>query len=328
MLARVSSSISPSAIFPSLSPDTHVPHHLHRARDWPETNCYVDIWIEVLHAMGEDPAAALGFTAAQDFEGDHFTFAKFPPEDLAEQFGLEVRELAIYDRLEAHLVEQTRRRRMVLLEVDGFHLPDTRGVSYAREHVKTTIAVNRIDPARGELHYFHGAGFYALNGEDYAATMRLGTRSEADMWPYAEMVKFERRRPHDRAAAIPILRRHAARRPAEHPILAFRERVREQAAVAAERVDGLHKYAFNTARQLGMNFELLGSHLRWLRDEALVSRPLGPAIESCEALSSGAKAFQFQLARAVARKRFEGLEPALAPLVDHYSRIMDHVAAL
>ena len=320
----------PLAIFPSLSPETYVAHALHRdARDWPETNCSVDIWIEILHAMGEEPAAALGFTAAQDFEGDHFTFAKFPTEDLHEQFGLEVTELAIYDRLEAHLVEQTRRGRMVVVEVDGFHLPDTRGVSYRSEHVKTTIAVNRIDPARGLLHYFHGTGFHALGGEDYVASMRLGTRWDGDMWPYAEMVKFDRRRRAGEASALAILRRHAARRPAENPIVAFRERLREQAGAAAERPGAfLHKYAFNTARQLGMNFELLGSHLRWLGGRELMARPLGPAIESCEALSSGAKVFQFQLARAVARKRFDGLEPALDPLVDHYSRIMDGVAAL
>ena len=110
---------------------------------------------------------------------------------------------------------------------------------------------------------------------------------------------------------------------------AWRERVREQLEAVAGRDNAcLHRYAFNTARQLGMNFELLGSHLRWLDRKALAARPLGPAIESCEALSAGAKAFQFLLARAVARRRFEGLETALAPLADHYSRVMDGVAAL
>ena len=322
------------AILPSLSPENYAPHALHRdARDWPETNCYVDVWIAILHALGENPTAALGFTAALDFEGDHFTFAKLPLEDLYEQFGLDVRELAIYDRLEAHVVEQTRRHRMVLVEVDGYHLPDTRGVSYRREHVKTTIAVNRVDPARGAMHYFHGAGFHALEGEDYAATMRLGRRWDGDLWPYAERIKFDRRRRADDAVALSILRRHVARRPDANPVAAFRDRVREQAVAIAGRSAmagpaGLHAYAFNTARQLGMNFELLGSHLRWLGDQGLVARPLGPAIESCETLSSGAKAFQFQLARAVARHRFEGLEPALAPLVDHYSRVMDGLAAL
>ncbi len=315
------------AILPSLSPARYAPHPLHRdARDWPETNCYVDVWIEVLHALGEDPTTALGFTAALDFEGDHFTFAKVPADDLREQFGLEVRELAIYDCLEAHLVEQTRRGRMVLVEVDGFNLPDTRGMSYRREHVKTTIAVNRIDPARGALHYFHGAGFFALDGEDYHGLMRLGARWDGDLWPYAEMVKLDRRRRADDGVALAILRRHVGRRPHGNPVAAFRDRVREQAA--AVRPGGLHAYAFNTARQLGMTFELLGRHLRWLEGRGLSARPLGPTVDSCEALSSGAKAFQFLLARALARHRFEGLEPALDPLADHYDRVMDGVAAL
>ena len=66
-----------------LNPADYRPHELHGAgRDWPQTNCYVDLWIEVLHSMGYAPEAALGFTLLQDFEGDQFTFFKFPPEDL------------------------------------------------------------------------------------------------------------------------------------------------------------------------------------------------------------------------------------------------------
>ena len=51
-------------------------------RIWPETNCYVDLWIEVLAAAGFTPEAMLGFTLTQDFEGDQFTFFKVPLEDL------------------------------------------------------------------------------------------------------------------------------------------------------------------------------------------------------------------------------------------------------
>ena len=41
----------------------HRPHPLHGLeRNWPETNCYVDLWIEVLHADGREPTAALAFT--------------------------------------------------------------------------------------------------------------------------------------------------------------------------------------------------------------------------------------------------------------------------
>ena len=40
----------------TLTADTFVPHPLHATeRSWTETNCYVDVWIEVLHALGLDP---------------------------------------------------------------------------------------------------------------------------------------------------------------------------------------------------------------------------------------------------------------------------------
>lgn len=320
---------APIAVFPSLAPARYKPHALHDGtRDWPETNCYIDVWIEILNAIGEDPTAALGFTACQDFEGDHFTFQKFPLDDLAEGFGLAVQELAIYDSLEAHVVEQTSRGRMVLIEVDGFFLPDTRGVSYRTEHTKTTVAINRIDPGWRQIDYFHGSGFYTLTEEDYDAVLMRHASADA-LFPYAEFVKFERRKPLDPAAALRILRRHLARRPADNPVLAFRERLRDQVAAAADRPNGfLHKYAFNTARQLGMNFELLGSHLGWLASTGVVAASLGPSIESCKALSSGAKSFQFQLARAVARRRFDTIESNVDPLVDHYSNVFDGLGGL
>ena len=318
---------APIAVIPAISPDRYTPHALHDgSRDWPETNCYIDVWIEVLAALGENAAAALGFTVAQDFEGDHFTFTKFPLEDLYDQFGLEVQELAIYDRLDAHVIEQSSRGRMVVIEVDGFHLPDTRGVSYRLEHTKTTIAINRIDPVRRELDYFHNAGFHTLGPDDYDAILMTGA-PETALFPYVEFVKFDRRREPDVATALRILRKHLARRPSHNPVAAFRERVRDQVIEASLRPNAfLHKYAFNTARQLGMNFELLGTHLAWLASQGVGS--FGASIESCKALSSGAKSFQFQLARAVARKRFDGIETNLDPLVDHYSRIFEGLADL
>lgn len=318
---------APIAILPSLVPDGYTPHILHDgSRDWPETNCYIDVWIEILHALGEDARAALGFTVAQDFEGDHFTFSKMPLEDLDRLFGLEVGELALYDTLERHIVEQTGRGRLTIFEVDGFFLPDTRGMSYRLEHTKTTIAVNRIDPARHEIDYFHGPGFFKLGGDDYDAIMAHGADG---LFPYAEFVKLDRRARPDPEVALTLLRQHLRRRPVDNPVAGFRERVHDQAVAAAERANGfLHKYAFNTARQLGMNFELLGSHLGWLRESGVGLPAFGSAIESCQALSSGAKTFQFQLARAVARKRFEGLERLVDPLVDHYARIFDGLAGV
>ena len=315
---------APVVVLPGLSPERHVAHPLHmQERDWPETNCYVDVWIEILQAIGAEPLSALGFTAAQDFEGDHFTFAKFPLEDLREQFGLEVGELALYDTLETHIVEQSRRGRMVLVEVDGYHLPDTLGVSYRLDHTKTSIAVNRIDPAARELDYFHNRGVHGLAGEDYEALMRLG--GGGSLFPYAEFIKLDRRRDAAPEVARDILRRHVARRPTSNPVAAWRERVREQLEAVAGRDNAcLHRYAFNTARQLGMNFELLGCHLDWMERAGLGGSPL--ASEACRALSAGAKATQFQLARAAARRRFDLIEKSLDPLVSSYERIFEGLA--
>ena len=69
--------------FPALDPQTYTRHRLHtQEREWAETNCYVDLWVELLPALGHPVEAALPFTVLQDFEGDQFTFFKFPLEDL------------------------------------------------------------------------------------------------------------------------------------------------------------------------------------------------------------------------------------------------------
>ena len=66
-----------AAISPALDPKTYVPHALHQGeRSWAETNCYVDLWIEVLHANGMEPLACMPFTVEIDFEGDQWTFFK------------------------------------------------------------------------------------------------------------------------------------------------------------------------------------------------------------------------------------------------------------
>jgi hypothetical protein len=85
----------------NLDPTTYKPHALHDPeRRWPQTNCYVDLLIEIMATTGHDPIAAFGFTVAQDFEGDQFTFFKFPTADLQRLAGLDIQELALFDRLE------------------------------------------------------------------------------------------------------------------------------------------------------------------------------------------------------------------------------------
>jgi len=307
-----------------IAPESYARHALHgQERDWPQTNCYTDLWIEMLHAMGHEPRAGLAFTLAQDFEGDQFTFFKFPLEDLALLYGVETAELAIYDNLEAHCAAQLARGRPALVEVDGFFLPDTRGVSYQLEHTKTTIGVNALDPAARRLDYFHNEGYFALSDADYAAIFGTANGPEK-LFPYVEFVKLGGPVPADpRAAARALWAKHLARRPRANPIAAFGARFADQArAVGAREPAFFHKYAFNTLRQLGANFELCAAGLDWLDATAF-----GDAATEARAISSGAKVLQFQLARATARKKYEALEPAVAPLAAAWDRLMDSIAA-
>jgi hypothetical protein len=328
--AQPSGADAPHAIT-ALHPAAHARHPLHDdTRDWPETNCYVDLWIELLAARGFTPEAALGFTLIQDWEGDQFTFFKFPLCDLETLYGAVVQELSIYDSAEAHTIEQVGRGRAVLIEVDGYYLPDTRGVSYRRQHTKTTIAINRIDPAARHLEYFHNAGFFALEGEDYDGvfTKLLQQRRDDGLFPYVEFVRFDGsalRGDALRDAALARLRQHYTHRPRCNPVQAFASIIGAQAEAVANRApDFFHVYAFNTLRQLGANFELCGSHLAWLFPDGEAE----DAITACKTISSGAKSLQFQLARAVARKRFSGLEEALAPVADAYDALFRNIARI
>jgi hypothetical protein len=302
-------------LFP-VSPEGYRVHALHSGeRFWPQTNCYADLWIEIIHQLGSSPEAAFGFTLGQDFEGDQFTFFKPPLEDLYALYRLRAGELALYDDLLTHIEVQIARGRMVLVELDSFYLPDTRGVSYRETHGKTTVGINRLDRAARAVDYFHNEGFFHASGEDFDGLFGLlPEQHRADrLFPYAEMVRLPERAPDEavlRSTAAEILARHRAQIPANNPLADYARVAGAQAQALMTREDGaFHLYAFNTLRQVGANFELLASHLTWLGgfDEAAA-----PAL----ALAEGAKVAQFQLARAMRAKdpaRFVGaLEPLAA----------------
>jgi hypothetical protein len=316
------------SVIANISPEHWRSHALHDAsRDWPETNCYVDLWIEVLHAKGLAPEAMMGFCVTEDFEGDQFTFFKVPLEDLETLYDIRVGELSIYDSLEHHVVEQIGQGRMALVEVDAIHLPDTRGVSYGLEHSKTTIGINVFDPDARRLHYFHNAGFYALEGYDFDGVFQRSTPPgphSANLFPYVEFAKFGAA-PLAGAplteAAVALLQHHLKRAPQVNPVRAFAKRIEAQAQMVRGRDPAFfHKYAFNTLRQLGANFELLASHLDWLGTQGVDG--LHPIAASARELSSGAKAYQFQLARAVTRGKTEALVAQLATLIARWDDVM------
>ena len=114
-----------------LDPATYVRHPLHDGdRAWNESNCYVDLWIELLHTAGFEPLAALPFTFAVDVEGDQWTFFKFPLADLNALYGVDVIELQVWRPITAHLEEQLaivrdrkdRQARVAIAAAEHFHL--------------------------------------------------------------------------------------------------------------------------------------------------------------------------------------------------------------
>ncbi len=56
------------AVFDRFSAATYVRSPLHsQDRDWPETNCYLDVWIEVLPSLGLPAEACLSYSVHPGF---------------------------------------------------------------------------------------------------------------------------------------------------------------------------------------------------------------------------------------------------------------------
>jgi hypothetical protein len=307
----------------------YVHHSIHDAdRTWPETNCAVDLWVELLHSWGVEPIAALPFTVAIDFEGDQFTFFKFPFDDLYRLHGVEVFELTIWGRLAAHVEEQLKLGRPCIVEVDAFHLPDTAATSYGREHVKTAIAIQAIDREAGRLGYFHNGGYFELESADFNGVLRLTAdlaRPEF-LAPYVEAVKLPARfrRTGDALvrASIECFRVHLERAPTVNPFRRYGTRLASDLPVlAGEALEHFHRYAFATLRQCGAAFELGATYLRWLRANG--EGELEPLAAACDGIATDAKALQFKIARAVHTRRL--FEPG--PLVDSMAEAWTRVIA-
>lgn len=259
------------AVLPDLDPAIYTRNELHsESCIWLEKNCYIDIWIEVLHALGLNPIAMLPFTVAIDFEGDQWTFFKPVHSELRELYGVDVQELNVWRPLIEHAVEHLSAGKLISTEADAFWLPDTAGTDYRRQHTKTTIVLNDINVEARRLGYFHNAGYYSLEGEDFAKTFRLDMPPDPTFMPlFAETIHIARvDRKNSSALAqlsLQYLRRHAAWRPQTNPILRFQERLEKELPNLQQR--GLayyHAWAFGTIRQLGAAAELISAYLTWL----------------------------------------------------------------
>jgi len=283
-------------------------HAIHGGdRIWAETNCYADVLIELTHALGFEPIAALPFTLAIDFEGDQWTFFKFPHADMQTLFGMDIQELAIWRPLIDHLEEQVGLGRPVLVELDSYFLPDTAGSAYQLEHTKTTVAINRIDVKNRVLGYFHSQSYFELSGDDFTQVFQLdGLVHPRMLPPYVEIVKL-REQPRPGAPELversqQLLRRQVALAPRNNPFHAFKEKfsVDLDWLMSAD-IEVFHKYSFATLRQFGACYELSATYLHWLAQQGIAhAQAPGDALLQ---IAQGAKALQFQLARAIARKK-------------------------
>jgi hypothetical protein len=288
-------------------------HALHSGeRAWPESNCYVDLCIEVLHAAGVEPLACLGFTLANDFEGDQFTFFKPPFGDMLALYGIEIVELNLWRSLLDHALVQLSRGRLVLAEMDAFYLPDTNGTDYKSKHTKTTIGINALDRDARTLGYFHNAGYYTLSGEDFDGVFQINPKVPETCLPsYVEFVKRDHQQqlaPTELLAiSLRLAAEHYKKRPAQNPIKIYRPQLeRDVAWLFGEGLATYHVYAFSTLRQLGANFELAARYVRWLGEQAGPGQTVSgieAAAEPFDLISSSAKALILKLARAVNGKK-------------------------
>jgi hypothetical protein len=311
-----------------LDPAAYEPHAVHQGdRSYIETNCYTDVIIELLHARGDEPLAALGATVRLDFEGDQWTFFKPQPEDLERLFGIDIHEMQPYRPLPDQVAEQLAEGRTLIVELDSFYLPDTAATSYRRDHVKSSAVMEAIDREDERLVYFHNASLYELAGDDYQGVFRLGRAFSDDVLPpYTEIVRFDAgarlQGAELRAASATLLRGHLAQRPATNPFVRFGEALeRDLPALLEGSGESYHDYAFATVRMAGAGFELLGSHVRWL-----VADDAAPGTSAIDTIVSGCKTLSFKLAR---RRPFDPAPAVheLAAAWDEAQAALDGIAA-
>jgi hypothetical protein len=309
-----------------IDPASYSPSELHSAeRTFPETNCYTDLWIELLHARGLEPAALMAFAVAVDFEGDQWTFFKPPAADLQMLYGIDVHEMQLYRPIVDHLVDLLAAGRSMIVEVDSYHLPDTAGNSYRSEHAKTAIAVVWLDPVAERVVYFHGRGLGVASGDDYRGLLHSAPGGLKDaLAPYAEIVRYDAGAPLDGAAlrdtSRALLGPRLACCPSANPWLRFGAALdAELPALTAGSEQRYHAFAFATLRQAGAAFECALAYLDWAFPDE------GAAAKAALARQvADAKSLLLKLAR---RRAFDPTE-RVAALAADYDRTIEALARL
>lgn len=307
--------------------DTYRRHRLHNQdRDWTETNCYIDLWIEVLSALGLDPHPAGACALSTGFIGDQWTFVKYLPEDLRDLYGVDVAELNLWKPVLTHVLDQLEFGRLLTVEVDSFYLPDTSGVSYQLAHAKTTIVPNLVDVAERRMQYFHNADYYALSGDDFDGIFNLVDPDPRVLVPYVEVVDLSRMEVKTDLVdiAVKLGKHHIGLAPTDNPILALAARITDDLpTIGAEGLESFHLYAFGMLRQCGVSAEMAADFCTWLVDrEVAGATALAEAAAHFREVSQGMKALQLRLARA-ARGRVVDVAASTDAIAESWTRAMN-----
>jgi hypothetical protein len=312
----------------SLDAATYQSHPLHRSeRVWTETNCYVDVWVEVLHALGHDPIPAAACVFSSGFEENQWTFLKFSPEDLRRLYGIDVAEMNIWRPVLDHVVDNLRAGVFTTVEVDSFWLPDTGATTYRVGHVKSTIIPNMIDRAQERMGYFHNAGYFELHGADFRAIFHLDGAAPEVLPPYVERVRLRANNidTDTAAVAIAIARDHLARRPADNPVAALGAQVRADAQwLRTAGVEGFHVWSFGLVRQCGAAAELAADVAEYLECHGV--RGAAGSAAGFRAAAHSMKTLQFRLAR-LARGRAVDIDDLLDQAAADWQASIDLLTA-
>lgn len=311
-----------------LSPEGFAQHPLHRDESvWSNTNCYLDVWIELLHGLGHAPEPMFAAATAATAQGTQFEFLKVEHRDLEEVYGLRVGEHDIWLGLQEQVLLQLAAGNPMLIEADAFWLPDTRGVSYGIEHTKTSIVVLSADPQAQELVYLHNEGLHRLSGEDVDRVLGPGRREGIVPSPYTELISLQGLRSPAEVDAVAqtrrLLRLHARRAPRANPAGELVEILRARLPWLGEHgMQGYHALCFETTRQLGVVAMLAAAACRHAQEPGLEA-----AVQGWSAVSEEAKGIQFQLARIARGRGSKALEAAMDSVVEHWSQAAAALAA-
>ncbi len=320
--------MSRAQAIPGLDAASYRRHALHAEPSvWIEKNCYIDVWIELIHALGLNPLPALAFTLAIDFEGDQWTFFKPSHAELWQLYGIDVQELNVWRPLLEHATERLAAGKLIGTEADAYWLPDTAGTDYRNAHTKTTIILNDIDVEARRLGYFHNAAYHALDGEDFAQLFRLNAPADPAFMPlFAEQFRIDRvvRRSEAELAQISLrmLKDTLQRVPRANPVTAFSQRLQsELQAMPAKGLNHYHAWAFANTRQLGAAFELAQHYLEWLKPHGLSG--IQPAIDAAARLSTACKTLILRGARSATTGKTAGIDELLRSMAADWQSIMD-----